>query len=108
MGLVMLSKKLGFKHYQRNMRERKQKIRVIVRPWNPRKIPYSISFQQVNEIIKEAQPKIKNILYVGWARRSVGDKKVLQYLVATGETSSKARKAFKMSIDFGENIWIVS
>ena len=90
------------------MREKKPKIRVIVRPWTPRKIPYAISFQKVNGIIKEAQPKVKAILYVGWSRRNVEGKKVLQYLVATGSTSSEARKAFKLSEDFGENIWIVS
>lgn len=90
------------------MRENKPKIRVIVRPWTPRKIPYSISFQRVNEVIKEARPKLKSHLYVGWSRRNVAGKKVLFYLVATGNTSSEVRKAFKISENFGENIWLVS
>lgn len=90
------------------MKERKQKIRVLVRPWAPRKIPYAISFQRVNTVIQEAHPHIQAILYVGWSRRVVDGKRVLQYLVATGNTSQEAKKVFKTSERFGEDIWIVT
>lgn len=104
----MHSKKHGFKPWQHSMRAQKPKIRVIVRPWTPRKTPYSIQIEKVNEIVKEAQPNIKAILYVGWARRNINGKRVLQYLVATGDTASEARKVFKTSEKFGEEIWVLS
>jgi hypothetical protein len=100
-------KKLGKKQQPHSMRDKKPKIRVIVRPWTPRKIPYLISFLKVNEIIQEARPNIKSIIYVGWARRKIGDKRKLQYLVATGDTASETRNRFKYSNQFGENIWVV-
>jgi hypothetical protein len=87
--------------------ERKKKTRIIVRPWTPRKIPYVVSKQRVNEVISEARPKIKAILYVGWVRRKVDNKRKILFLAATGATASEARTAFKKSEDFGENIWLI-
>lgn len=89
------------------MRKQKKKFRVIVRPWTPRNIPYQISTELYNAILKEAYPKLKKVVYVGWARRVYDNKKQIIYLVATGETGIEARKAFKTSENFGEDIWVV-
>jgi hypothetical protein len=89
------------------MRKKKAKLRVIVRPWTPRKIPYAISIEHVNRIMQEAKPKIKAVIYVGWARRKMNEKRMLLYLAATGNTASEARKAFKTSENFGEDIWLI-
>jgi len=64
------------------MRTRRKKFRVIIRPWVPRKIPYDIPMNQVKEILKVAYPKLKKVVYVGWARRVVEGKSfILQQLV---------------------------
>ena len=89
------------------MRTKKKKFRIIVRPWVPRKVPYQIPMTRVKEILTEAYPNLKKVVYVGWARRIIDGKKQIIYLAATGETGLEARKNFKKSEEFGENIWIV-
>ena len=89
------------------MRRRKTKIRIIVSPLIPRKMPYSITKEQINQLMKEARPKIKSVIYVGWARRKIDGKRRLLYLMATGSTSPEARKTFKTSENFGEDIWLI-
>jgi hypothetical protein len=89
------------------MRGRK-KFRVIVRPWIPRKLPYQVATLQVKEVLKEAYPKLGLVVYVGWIRKIIKGQKKLLYLVATGNTSIEARKAFKLSEDLGKNVWIVN
>lgn len=93
---------------QPSMLDKKPKIRIIVRPWTPRKIPEQIPTSRINEVLVGAYPKLKEILYVGWIRRKVKDKKQLFFLAATGTTSTIARKAFKESEDFGSDIWLIS
>jgi hypothetical protein len=89
------------------MRETKKKFRIIVRPWTPRKIPYQIPMTGIKEILTEAYPNLKKVVYVGWARRIFDKKKQIIYLAATGDTGLQARKAFKTSEEFGENIWVI-
>jgi hypothetical protein len=73
----------------------------------PRKVPCAIPVEKVNEAVRHAKPKIKAVLYVGWARRKVNGKKALRYLAATGNTAGEARNNFKHSQEFGENIWLI-
>ena len=89
------------------MREKKKKFRIIVRPLVPRRLPYQIPMTRVKEILQEAYPQLKNVVYVGWARRVYNGKKQLIYLAATGETGSESRKVFKTSELFGEKIWVL-
>lgn len=88
-----------------NRKERK--IRVIVRPWTPRKLPKQISIKRVDDVVEKAYPKMKKLLYVGWVRRNVNGKRRLLFLAATGDTPSEARTVFKQSENFGEDVWIV-
>ncbi len=46
-------------------------------------------------------------MYVGWARRVIEGKKQIVYLAATGDSGIEARKAFKTSENFGEDIWMI-
>ncbi|SRR6266403_1392528 len=92
---------------QRDMKTPKKKFRIIVRPWVPRKIPYQILTEQFNAILKEAYPKLKKVVYIGWAKRVYEGKKQIIYLVATGDTGIESRKIFKTSENFGEDIWVV-
>lgn len=87
------------------MIKHKPKIRVIVRPWTPRIIPYAIPTAAVRDILKEAYPQLKKVLYVGWIKRKENNKSVLYYLAATGETAGEARKNFKKSVNYGIDIW---
>lgn len=89
------------------MRESRPKIRVIVRPWVPRKIPYAISIEEVEQVIREAQKNIKAVIYVGWARRVIDGKKIILYVIATGNTASEARNNFKKSNKIGEEVWFI-
>lgn len=79
-----------------------------MRPWVPRKLPYQIPMTRVKEILQEAYPELKSVVYVGWARRIHKGKKTLMYLAATGSSGIDARKAFKTSTDFGKDIWIIN
>lgn len=84
------------------------KPRVIVRPWIPRKkIPF-ISQDIIEQTMKTNFTKLRPVLYVGWCMRKINGKRVLLYLMATGETSKEARTHFKKSEAYGENIWDLS
>jgi hypothetical protein len=89
------------------MRTQKKKFRIIVRPWTPRKIPYQIPMTRIKELMQEAYPKLKKVVYVGWVRRVVDGKKQIIYLAATGDSGIEARKVFKTSENFGEDIWLI-
>lgn len=95
-------------NYERNMTKRKKKFRIIIRPWVPRKIPYDLPMTRVQQILQEAYPHLKKVVYVGWSRRVYEDKKQIIYLAATGDTGPEARKAFKMSERFDEDIWLIN
>ncbi len=82
-------------------------MRIIVRPWIPRKLPYQIPMTRVKEVLQVAYPKLKKVVYVGWSRRMSNGKRILIYLAATGDTGLEARKAFKTSEQFGEDIWLI-
>ncbi len=90
------------------MKIAKKKFRIIIRQWTPRKLPYDLPMARVKEILHDAYPKLKMVVYVGWARRVYEDKKQIIYLAATGDTGIEARKIFKTSEKFGEDIWVIS
>lgn len=90
------------------MRTKKRKFRIIIHPWVPRKIPYDIPMTRVKDILKDAYPKLKKVVYVGWARRVYDGKKQIVYLAATGDSGIEARKVFKISEKFGEDIWLIA
>lgn len=81
------------------------KTRIIIRPWTPRIIPYYISVDSVKQSLLVAYPKLKKVLYVGWAKRKVNGKAKFFYLAATGDTTRQAREVLKKSDAFGENVW---
>lgn len=83
----------------------KKNIRVVVRPWTPRKIPYRITTAQAEFILDTAYPNLKKVVYVGWTRRDVNGKKQLLYLASTADTLREARRVFKTGTDFGINLW---
>ncbi len=83
----------------------KKKVRIIVRPWIPRRIPYLISANLVKKKIEFAYPKLKKVLYVGWVRRKVNGRSSLLYLAATADTTKDARFLLKKGELYGENIW---
>lgn len=85
----------------------KKNIRVVVKPAVPRIIPYQIPKETMELFLKENYSKFKSVLYLGWVRREFEGKKQLVFCAATGDTGLDARKAFKTSQKFGEDIWII-
>lgn len=83
----------------------KTKTRIIVRPWTPRIVPYTIPAESVRQTLALAYPKFKKVLYIGWVKRRINGKPRLFYLAATADTTRKAREMFKKSEAFGENVW---
>jgi len=86
----------------------KKRIRVVVRPWVPRNIPYAIPTDSVRRVLAEAFPKLKKVLYVGWVKRRENGKVTLYYLAATADTTLEARNILKTSKAYGENVWNLS
>jgi hypothetical protein len=84
---------------------KKRNIRVVVRPWTPRRVPYTISVDALEQVLIVAYPKLKEVLYVGWTKRRVAGKLTLMYIAATGDTTQEARQAFKKSEDYNESVW---
>lgn len=89
------------------MSRHNQKPRIVVKPFVPRKVPYQIPIQKIDEFIKKEHQKIKKVLFVGWARRKIDGKRKLLFLAATGETTTTARKNFKESYNFGDEVWVI-
>jgi len=87
------------------MTKKSKKIRVIIRPFIPRRNTYPILINDLKNLIEKEKHKFKKYLYVGWQKRVIDEKKQLRYFIATGETPQEARKNFKKSESFNENIW---
>ena len=85
----------------------KQRFRVIVRPWVPKKIPHTIPSEHVTALIEQIRPILKPLVYAGWCKRKENGKRILRYLLATGYTMSEALTAFKVSARYGVDVWKV-
>lgn len=83
----------------------RKKLRVIVRPWQPRNLPYQISQAQLKAFIQTHVQHFEEVLYLGWVRRQKEGKRLIKFVVATGATRSIAKKRFKESTQFGTEIW---
>lgn len=82
-----------------------KKLRVIVRPWIPQKVPIEITKNDLQEFIQENVGKFKSVIYMGWIRRKVQGKRVMKFILATADKASEARNKFKKSEEFGEDVW---
>jgi len=89
------------------MTKKSKKIRVIIRPFIPRRNTYPILINDLKNFIEKERCKFKKYLYVGWQKRAINGKKQLRYFIATGDTLQEARKNFKKSESFNENIWYI-
>lgn len=87
---------------------KRRKLRVIVRPWQPRNAPYSISQRQLKTFIQTHYQLFDEILYLGWVRRKENEKRVVKFIVATGPTRIEAKKRFKESTKFGTEVWEIT
>jgi len=89
------------------MKKKSKKIRVIVKPFIPRRNTYPILINDLKNLIEKERHKFKKYLYIGWQKRVIDGKKQLRYFIATGETLKEARNNFKKSDRFNENIWYI-
>jgi len=84
---------------------KRKKTRVIVRPWQPRNVPYQISQTWLKTFIQTHFQYFDEILYLGWVRRVEEKKRVVKFIVATGPTRLVAKQRFKESTQFGSEVW---
>lgn len=94
---------------QRNARQKitTPKIKVVIRPWAPRRIPTDFQEELIYQTLDLIYPKLQTYVYAGWIRRTILNQRGLHFLIATGATLVEARKNFKSSERFGEVIWKV-
>lgn len=83
------------------------KLRVIVRPWQPRNLPYLVTKNQLKAFVQTHVQHFDQVLYLGWVRRKEQGKRVVKFIVATGPTRLAAKQRFKDSTRFGSEVWEV-
>lgn len=86
----------------------RKKLRVIVRPWQPRNVPYAVSQQKLKAFVQTHVQQFEEIVYLGWVRRTENSKRVAKFIVATGPTRQIAKQRFKESTTFGTEVWEIS
>lgn len=84
-----------------------KKLRIIVRPWNPVKPPYEVTKDMIRNYLSVHDNKLQNVLYMGWIRRKIDDKKQIIFLCATGKDGREARKRFKYSEAWEQEVWLI-
>jgi len=87
---------------------KRKKLRVIVRPWQPRNLPFPVSQQKLKAFIQTHVHLFDEILYLGWVRRKENGKRVVKFIVATGPNRLIAKKRFKESEKFGTEVWKIT
>ena len=87
---------------------KRKKLRVIVRPWQPRNLPFPVSQQQLKTFIQTHVHLFDEILYLGWVRRKESERRVVKFIVATGPSRLIAKKRFKESEKFDQEIWEIT
>lgn len=83
----------------------RKKLRVIVRPWQPRNLPYPVSQMQLKAFIQTHVALFDEIVYLGWVRRLDGGRRVVKFLVATGPTRLVAKHRFKEGKVVSGQLW---
>ena len=87
---------------------RRKKLRVIVRPWQPRNLPYPVSQTQLKAFIQTHVSLFDEIVYLGWVRRLEDGKRVVKFLVATGPTRLIAKQRFKEGSVTDAQLWEIT
>jgi len=86
----------------------RKKLRVIVRPWQPRNLPYPVSQTRLKAFIQTHVTLFDEIVYLGWVRRLVEGKRVVKFLVATGPTRLVAKQRFKEGNITDGQLWEIT
>jgi hypothetical protein len=86
----------------------RKKLRVIVRPWQPKNLPYAVTQTHLKTFIQTHVAVFDEILYLGWARRVVDGKRVIKFFVATGPTRLVAKQRFKEGAPAEGELWEIN
>jgi len=86
----------------------RKKLRVIVRPWQPRNLPYPISQTRLKAFIQTHVSQFDEVVYLGWVRRLENDKRVVKFMVATGSTRLIAKQRFKEGTTSDTGVWEIT
>jgi len=81
------------------------KRRIIIRPWMPRKLPFTLKRSQIESFIQKTSSQLDTVIYAGWIRKVSEGKRTIHFIVATGKTATEARKRFKTSSQYGQEVW---
>lgn len=85
----------------------RNKLSIIVRPWQPRNLPYTVTQTQLKAFVQTHADSFDEVVYLGWVRRVEDGKKVVKFVVATGPTRLVAKQRFKESTAYGSEVWEV-
>ena len=83
----------------------RKKLRIIVRPWQPRNVPHTISQTQLKAFVQIHTTLFDEVVYLGWARRVENEKRVIKFLVSTGATRLDAKRKFKEGEVNNTDLW---
>jgi hypothetical protein len=86
----------------------RKKLRVIVRPWQPRNLPYPVSQTRLKFFIQTHVTSFDEIVYLGWVRRLEEGKRVVKFLVATGPSRLVAKQRFKEGNITDGQLWEIT
>lgn len=90
------------------MDSRKRRIRVFVRRWTPRVLPYPVTEEEIRRFVRRHHEQFNAFVYAGWARRkNVQQVQRIGFFIATGSSRKEAKKKFRESNEFGKDIWEV-
>lgn len=100
----------AFQNYLKNNGEeydRKQKIKVKIKPLNPRKTPQKITDEDFQLFMQKYGSKMKKYVMTGWKRMKIDGKRRLVFMLVTADDAKDVRKKFKNAEVVGEDEWIV-
>lgn len=68
---------------------------ITIRPWVPRRIPYEVSQEMLNEAFAKKKSELSPFIYLGWRSLNKNGKRNVVFCVGHGESRATARSAFK-------------
>lgn len=91
--------------------------RILVHPWEPRKIPYEVTHQDLENMIAKIHSQLKQYVVLGWTKRTkhknvsttpiTKSGTTIHFVIATGHSRIEAKNTFKYSSLDGADIWEV-
>ncbi|NTU46118.1 hypothetical protein HGA88_00660 [Candidatus Roizmanbacteria bacterium] len=85
--------------------KRPKRQRIIVNPVIPMKFPAEISKHQMQEFINTHHKEFKSVIYMGWVKRIVDNKRRFRFIIVTADNSREARQKFRKEEANNVDVW---